>query len=220
MAVMNTARNSAKTGRAGNTPTQPPRRKKEEKEEKERYLGSVRFFKNIITLFFFLLVSGLIALVVYLWYQQGKEPSYPQNVLTVLPGPVAGDGRGILVTPDNVNQIRERPPTGDTYLNTHMTNQWDFPAWNAPSDNALVANPVTNTRIIYIEVRLELPNGDFGEMIYDSPYIPLGARLTDFPLHKSLPKGVHPAIVTYYLVDDDFKIITTMDVAVTITIHS
>ena len=190
------------------------------KQENEKYIGSVKFFKQLITVIVTLVILGLVGLVIYLLWNP-KENLGDPGVL-ILDGPEEGDGRGILVTPDNVEDIRNRPAPTDTYLNTQMTAEWDFAAWDVPSDNAMVGNPENNTRIIYFDVNLDLgeESDELGELLYSSPYIPIGAKMTDFALESPLPKGEHSAIVTYFLVDDDFDVITDVAVGIVITVHN
>jgi hypothetical protein len=53
-----------------------------------------------------------------------------------------------------------------------------------------------------------------GEIIFSSPFIPVGARLDDVVLNTTLPAGNHPATVVYFMVDDDFEEVATVMVAV------
>ena len=195
----------------------PADRRKKQTQPPETYLGSVLFFKHIITAFVIVIILGLLVAVVYLWHKQntalpGLEP------LDILSPPEQGDGRGILVTPDNVNVIRNKERPTDTYFDTQMTNEWKFPTWDSPSETAFIKNPETNTRMFYFELRLD----DTDELVYDSPYIPLGAYLNNFTLDKPLAKGVYPAVVTYYLVDDNFKPIPggRLTIEVTVTVEN
>lgn len=124
--------------------------------------------------------------------------------------------RGTVVTPENLDEILEllQQPIPDAQFHTHMTIDWVFPTTNSPALNALVANSTSNTRTIFFEVNLT----DTGELVYSSPFIPVGQRHTNFALDANLPVGTHNAVVTYVLVDDDYQPITTVAVGVALTI--
>ena len=124
------------------------------------------------------------------------------------------DERPTVVTEDNVEQVKEQleKPVEDSYYTTEMTVDWTFEDGGAVSSNAYVANAVENTRTVYFDVNL----ADTGELIYSSPYIPVGEELSEIKLDKTLSAGDYDAVVTYHLVDDDNEEITTVSVAVKI----
>jgi hypothetical protein len=121
-------------------------------------------------------------------------------------------GRGTVVTPENIDEIREEieEPVQDGYYRTRMNVDWDFPTSQTPSRNAYVENAPQNTRTVYFDVILE----DTNESVYSSPFIPVGAKLEGFALDAELPKGDYAAIVVYHLVDDEHQEITTLSVSV------
>lgn len=125
------------------------------------------------------------------------------------------DGRATWVTPDNVEEVREQlsQPVQDAYYTTSMTIDWYFDNSSAVSTSAFVENHSVNTRTVYFDVTLE--NGD---LVYSSPYLPVGERIEQIQLQKDLVAGDYPAVCTYYLVDDDHQVITHVSVAVTIHI--
>jgi hypothetical protein len=187
-------------------------------KKKPPYFGSTRFFKQLITLVVVLVISGLAGVVAWLiWFQDGNEPRTDLHNLYV---PEAGDGRGMLsvLSPENVDEWRDRPPAQDTHFTTQMTTRWTFDTWDTPTKNGIIGNSENNSRIIYMEVYLLEEEDEFGEMIYSSPYIPVGAVLNNFALDTYVPAGEHETVVVYYLVDDDFNIITDTRVAVWITV--
>jgi hypothetical protein len=124
--------------------------------------------------------------------------------------------RGTVVTPDNVDEIREqlRTPPEDAYFTTSMNTDWVFETWDTPSQNAFVENIDLNTRTVYFDLFLR----ETRELVYSSPFIPVGATLEGFALDTMVPEGVHSASVTYYLVDDDLNEVAQVSVAVTLTI--
>lgn len=126
------------------------------------------------------------------------------------------DGRATWVSPDNVEEVREllSQPIQDAYYTTSMTVDWYFDNGAAISTSAYVENDIDNTRTVYFDVNLE-----DGELIYSSPYLPVGERMEQIQLDKKdLAAGDYPAVCTYYLVDDDNEVITHVSVAITIHI--
>jgi len=143
---------------------------------------------------------------------------WPNEEDTVIrDGPTPTGGRGTVMTPDNIDELlanREAPPPGGHYITTMNTN-WTFNRWNVPSTNAFVENDIRNEYAVYFDLALEEDN----RLVYTSPYIPLGATLREFALDRMIPAGEHPAIVTYFLVDDDGKEVSRVSVRVTLNIR-
>jgi hypothetical protein len=136
------------------------------------------------------------------------------------PAPAAAPtegGRGVVAMPDNIEEIREkmRQPVEDGYYETRMNVEWEFPSSDAESTNAYVENSPNNKRTVYFDLML----ADTNELIYSSPFIPVGAKLEKFKLDAKIPAGEHTGIVTYHLVDDDYRELTTVSVSVTLRIE-
>ena len=129
--------------------------------------------------------------------------------------PEAG-GRGTVVMPENVDEIRDRleSPVQDGAYRTRMNVDWVFPSPGGPSTNAYVENAANNTRTVYFDLIL----ADTGELIYSSPFIPVGAKLENFSLDAQIPAGKHSAVVIYHLVDEYHHELTTVSVNVTLHI--
>lgn len=79
-----------------------------------------------------------------------------------------------------------------------MSMDWTFPDGKSNSTDAYVANSTANKYPIYFDVILD----DTQEVIYSSPVLPVGAKLTDFALDKELAAGKYKATVMYTLVED------------------
>lgn len=124
------------------------------------------------------------------------------------------DGRATFVTPENVEEVKEdlSKPIEDAYYTTSMTVDWTFHDGESVSTSAYVGNSTANKRTVYFDVHLR----ETGELIYSSPYLPVGEKMYEIKLDKALEKGDYAAIVTYHLVDDDHKELTTVSVAITI----
>jgi len=147
-------------------------------------------------------------LTYFLWPEPEEEPEPP-------PVEVAG-GRGTVLTPDNLEEFwdrRDNPPPGAHYITT-MNNKWTFDTWNTPSENAYVENDIRNEFKVYFDVVLESD----GRTVYSSPFIPQGSTLRDFALDESVSAGEHPAIVTYFLTDENDEEVSQLSVRVTLTI--
>lgn len=121
-------------------------------------------------------------------------------------------GRGTVVLPDNLDDLREKldQPIEDGYYETRMNVDWVFPSSKEPSTTAYVENSVNNTRTVYFDLTL----ADTKELIYSSPFIPVGARIEGFTLDAEVPAGEYDGIVTYHLVDDDQQEVSTVSVSV------
>mgnify|MGYP003299972953 CR=1 FL=1 len=125
------------------------------------------------------------------------------------------DGRATFVSQDNVEEIQAElnKPVEDAYYTTSMTIDWEFHDGKSASTTAEVSNVTANTRTVYFDVNLE----STGELVYSSPYLPVGSTMNGIILDVDLDKGDYPAVVTYHLVDDEKNEVAT--VAVAITIH-
>ncbi len=134
----------------------------------------------------------------------------------LLQKPEDSDERDVIVTEDNVEEIREQMESAveDAYYETSMTNDWTFENGKATSNDAFIENPSSNKRMVYFDVNLS----DSEKLVYSSPYIPVGESLQGIKLKENLKKGDYPAIVTYHLVDDDKKEVATVSVGVTLHI--
>ena len=136
----------------------------------------------------------------------------PEPTIVMSPG----GGRGTVVAPEYVDRIRDEfdIPVKDGAYRTRMSVDWQFPSSDEPSTNAYVENAPTNTRTVYFDLILTETN----ELIYSSPFIPVGARIENFTLDARIPAGQHSGTVVYHLVDDDHQEISTVSVAVTLNI--
>ena len=124
--------------------------------------------------------------------------------------------RGTVVTEDNLDAIRaglERPLEDASY-SAVMSVEWTFERWDVPSGDAIVENSTDNTRTVFFDLFLDGTE----ELIYSSPYIPVGAKLENFALDSEVPAGHYTATVVYYLVDDDNEVITDVSVMIWLNI--
>lgn len=124
--------------------------------------------------------------------------------------------REYVVTKDNVEEIREelQETLSDAYYTVTMTTEWTCSAATNESKDAYIANSTDNNRTVYFN--LLLPNT--GEVIYSSPFIPVGEELKGLTLDKGLPVGKNTVWVEYHLVDENEQELTTVTVTATITV--
>jgi hypothetical protein len=170
-----------------------------------------------------LVIITLFATVIVLLRREPEVVYEP--VVQLIEGPNRGEyernlgGRGFVVTPENVEEVRQEIealtlPPADRRFEFSKTATWHFPTSTTASTTAMVRNVVRNSRTVFFDVSIE----DFG-VVYVSPYMPLGSEHRNFALDEELPAGTYSAVVTYFLVDDDFQILTDVSVGVTIIIE-
>lgn len=123
------------------------------------------------------------------------------------------DGRGTVATEDNLDDILNATPHPDAYYTTSMSIDWHFKG--KKSSDAYVENTTENHRTVYFDI----VRTDTSEMIYSSPYIPVGKDLKGVTLDKELNPGTYDTILTYHLVDDDKKEVATLSVGLTIFVE-
>lgn len=124
--------------------------------------------------------------------------------------------RGTVITEENVDEIVQsmNEPVTDATYTVSMTNVWTFADGTAEAEDFYVGNPKSNKRTVYFDLFLS----DTGELIYSSPYIPVGEEMDTITLDKDLDAGNYEVVMTYHLVDDDHVELTTVSVAVEIHI--
>ena len=164
---------------------------------------------NMLNVVLGLIIVVLLGVVGFMGYQFLQEDPEEEE---------SYDGRATFVNQENVDEVRDSldDEIEDATYTASMTVDWRFYDGKSVSTTAVVENMKDNKRTVYFDVNLK----ETGELVYSSPYLPVGARLEGFALDKNLPKGDYPAVVTYYLVDDDHKVITTVSVAITIHVSN
>lgn len=124
------------------------------------------------------------------------------------------DNRPTVVTEANVDEVVAAmdEPVPDGSYEISMNTKWTF---DGNSSNAYVENSVSNTRTVYFDVTL----ADTGDLIYSSPYIPVGEKVEGFSLDSKLESGSYAAVVTYHLVDDNKEEVSNLSVTVTFQVN-
>lgn len=126
-------------------------------------------------------------------------------------------GRGTVITEENLgdaDQALQGAPVEDGFFQTEQTIDWHFDSKGVTED-AYIANSVNNSRTVYFDLIMENSN----ELIYSSPYIPVGKSLEGFTLDKPLKEGTYDTVMVYHLVDDAENELSTLSVAITIYVE-
>jgi hypothetical protein len=130
-------------------------------------------------------------------------------------------GRGILATEENYESVFEEieKPVDDNSFLVNMSMTLLFETWDKSARHTYVRNDAGNIRTMYFDLYLDDENGNRGELIYSSPYIPVGRELKDFGLNQELAAGEYNVTLVYRLVDDDYQDITDVVVGVNMIIE-
>lgn len=148
----------------------------------------------------------LLALVIYLLItrNQGKDDGVVN--------------RNIVINEENVEkvlqQLEEEEVIPPGYYEVTMNSTWNFASGDAPSDNAYVKNAETNTNSVYFDVE----KADTGEVVYESPILPVGSHIENITLDTNLVDGTYDCILTYHLIDEKNRDIGTLKMTVTLVI--
>lgn len=124
-----------------------------------------------------------------------------------------------IITPDNIDSViaqlneAEYTPIGSYEVN--MNSKWTFPDGNSASTDAYVGNSVNNRNSVYFTVNLTSDKSE----IFKSPILTVGSHIENLKLDKELAAGVYDAVVTYHLLDDNQKELSSVSVSVQITIN-
>lgn len=124
------------------------------------------------------------------------------------------DTRPTVVTEDNVDEViaAMNEPVVDGSYEVTMNTEWTF---DGNSSDAYVENSANNSRTVYFDVTL----ADTGELVYSSPYVPVGEKVKGFALDTKLESGTYNAVVTYHLVDDNKEEVSNLSVTVTFHVN-
>lgn len=121
--------------------------------------------------------------------------------------------RPVVITEENAEQVveevlnREEPSEVPLSYQVTMNSTWEFGSGDKASSNAYVANSVNNETAVYFDV----VRNDTQETIYQSPVIPVGGELNSIKLDTDLDAGDYECTLTYYLIDEDQNVLTTVN---------
>lgn len=135
----------------------------------------------------------------------GKEPEVPK--------------RNVVVNQDNakdmLKEMEETKHVRPGNYEAKMNSTWHFADGASASSDAYVENVRSNTNDVYFDVML----ADTGEVILESPIIPIGSYMKDITLDKDLDAGTYDCVLVYHLVDQDQNTVGTLRMAITIIIE-
>lgn len=124
-----------------------------------------------------------------------------------------------VVTPDNVEeaikQLKEEDFTPVGSYEVVMNTEWTFPDSASASTDAYVENCVNNQNTVFFTIAMDGKE----DAIYTSPDLEVGSHLENIKLDEKLDAGVHDAVLTYHLVDDNHEEISHVSVSITLTIE-
>jgi hypothetical protein len=70
-------------------------------------------------------------------------------------------------------------------------------------------------------VNFTVTRNDTGATIYTSPYIPVGSSLSNIKLEdEEMGKGTYPCVVTYHLLDGEYKEVSTVKINISVVIEN
>ena len=178
----------------------------EGKEEKNTKIK----FKPVYIIIAVLVISLVVALIYILQTRKEEGSNSP-------PRGTVQNGSGMVLNPGNLSDEDTMLADPGVFSRDRviMSSEWIFENGQSNSSTAMVRNHPTNPSTVYFEVFLD----DTDEMVFSSPYIPLGEELSGFSLDVNLRAGTYNATVVYYLVDDNNVVVTdTTFSGLTITI--
>jgi len=180
-------------------------------EEKLREEKKKRKKRTIIIIGSILLAAIIGLLIYFFWVRPMFDVSDPDIPRATLPN-------GGLITLENLEEERERLGTvsPDAQYTVSMSRQWRFESALTPSTSVYFRNIASNSRMVFFDVVLK----DTGEMVYSSPYIPLGVEHNNFALDKDLSAGTYDVTIAIFLVDDDREIVADLSVSTKLIIES
>ncbi len=126
----------------------------------------------------------------------------------------APSGSSIVVnedTRDPLTNIQDKVEKG--MILVKMTQDWVFTDGGAVS-NAYLANSERNSYPLRFKITLE----DTGEVIMESPDVPVGSCIENFPLSVTLEPGEYRVMIDHQQIEDG-EVINTVSTAGTITVQ-
>ncbi len=166
---------------------------------------------KLVIIIFLVVVILLLGVIIFLLLRKKDEP--PAAVQE------QQETRDVLVNEDNVDRIVEQMANSSTpppNYEATMNSTWNFPDGSQASDNAYVENSTSNQNDVYFDLEIS----ETGEVIYESPVIPVGSHLDKIKLDKDLGAGTYDCVMTYHLLDGSQSTIGTVKMAVTVIVES
>jgi len=144
-------------------------------------------------------------------------------VATAIAGRSSSEGGkstyNLVVTPDNIDELKaaNHATVAAGSYDVSMNSEWSFNNARSASSNAFVQNLLTNSNTVKFTVERK----DNGNTIYTSPYIPVGSSLSNIKLEdEGIGKGTYPCVVTYHLVDSEYRELSTVKINISVVIEN
>jgi len=168
--------------------------------------------RGILAAGVFLIIAlvGVIVALVILMNRNRPEPEPDRELRSV----VVNEGNADEVLDQIMSE--ESEPVGTGFYEVRMTTVWNFPDGASASENAYVENVPSNSNAVYFDVELR----DTGEILYESPVIPLGSHLRNITLNRDLDAGSYPCVLTYYLVDEEQRVVDSLRMGLQVIVES
>lgn len=140
-------------------------------------------------------------------------------ILLVLKAQNKPEGRNVVVTPENVDEILEDLKDQKTQAGQYevtMNSDWQFKDGKSASSNAYVENATSNTNDVYFDI----VRSDTGKTILKSPIIPVGSHLENITLDTDLKAGDYRCVMTYHLLDDGGQPVSKLNINLSIHVKN
>lgn len=165
--------------------------------------SSKKKFNSKLALIAILAVIAIIIIVVVLIKGRGTD-SKPSEY-------------NVVVVPDDVDKNAGNSNSNPGRYTASMNSDWTFPDAKSASANAYVANVSRNS----YPVNFVVVRNDTQDVIYESPDIPVGGKLSNIKLDdESLPKGTYPCTLTYRLLGKNREELSRVNFSINIIIEN
>lgn len=154
--------------------------------------------KTIIMVSIIVILLAIIGFMAYLLLKPKEKP---------LPNVVTEKNKDTIM-----EELQERVADGMFEMN--LVTEWTFDNSSVPSKDAFVANSSGNRYTFYFTVTLK----ETGELVYTSPQVPVGSRLSEIQLEKEVPAGTYPATLDYHLLNESGGEQSSVGVGITLNI--
>jgi len=153
------------------------------------------------------LIGVIIALVMLLTRGQNEEPEQAGQRTTIV-----NEENAERVVEDIIREDEQRTRPG--YYEVTMNTTWHFPDGRSPATDSYVENSRSNTNAVYFDIKMR----DTGDVIYESPIIPVGGHMDNIQMDVNLAEDTYSCICEYHLVDENQKSLSTVNVGLTLVV--
>ncbi len=154
-------------------------------------------------------IISLLGVIIYLLVTRNAQPKE--------------EPRNVVITQENaerelekINEMGKTASVAPGYYTVTMNPTWHFKEGAETSEDAVVENVEANTNDVYFDIVLE---SDEEHVLFKSPVIPRGGKLTDISLDEKLSAGTYPCVVIYHLIDENQDTLSTLRVTLNIIVE-